>query len=430
MKAKLFSILSCIVILSFFVVPGYTAQDPQLPASNAAIATGSTSEYLSQQQAAKESLILTQQSIEAAAQTGFVVKNDTALSLNGSTYKFSFANDYYLFYKSQYMIDNVFADAKSLGLNALRTWAFCDGMYKEGVSFQPSAGVYDESGFKKMDYILYKASQNDMKVILPFVNNWDDFGGIDQYVTWLTGSSPTNSHHDLFFTDPTIKNWYKDYVNYFLNRVNTYTGIAYKDDPTILALELANEPRAYTDSNGTVLNPWINEMAQYVKGVDSNHLLSAGIEGWYGYKDTYGSNTGVDFITSQSSPYIDLATFHLFPDAYNLSDTQVTQWIQDRASAAQTVLKKPVYIGEFGISVNRTAPDTSTQMNRRNSMYKKIYSTAASSKLSGLGFWMLASLQDNGTWYPDYDNYTVYTKDAATCKVIRAGTSSFLRNKR
>lgn len=423
MKAKIVPLL----IISVFICCASNAEQTVVPTETALQPSGTTSAYLTGAQSAKESLISTKQAMYEAAQTNFVTATGTDLTLNGSTYKFSFANNYYLFYKSQTMVDNVFGDAKALGLNSLRTWGFCDGTYKEGVAFQTSPGVYDESGFRNMDYVIYKASQENMKLIISFVNNWNDFGGMDQYVTWLTGSTPTASQHDLFYTDPTIKGWYRNYVDQFLNRVNPYNGVAYKNDPAILIWELANEPRANTDSTGTVLNPWINEMAQYVKSIDPNHLLSAGVEGWYGYKDTWGSNTGVDFVTSQSSPYIDIATFHLFPDDYNLTDTQAIQWVTDRAGIAQTILKKPVYIGEFGKKVDRTATDTATQMRKRDAFLKNIYSTASSAKINGLGLWMIASLQDGGAWYPDYDRYTIYYgKDASTTKIIKSGSSSFL----
>ena len=56
---------------------------------------------------------------------------------------------------------------------------------------------------------------------------------MDVYVSQITGTQ----NHDLFYTDANVQAAYKSYVNTFVTR--------YKDEPTILAWELANEPRCY-----------------------------------------------------------------------------------------------------------------------------------------------------------------------------------------
>ena len=43
---------------------------------------------------------------------------------------------------------------------------------------------------------------------------------------------------ELFYTDSRVKQAYKNYVYMLLTRTNTYTGVQYRNDPTIFSFEL------------------------------------------------------------------------------------------------------------------------------------------------------------------------------------------------
>src|SRR5687768_18589815 len=111
---------------------------------------------------------------------------------------------------------------------------------------------------------------------------------MDQYVRWRDISTPDNQtwYHDSFYTDPVIKQWYKNWIAHLLNRVNTYNGIAYKDDPTIMTWELGNEPRClsagvYGRSNNCTtqtLIAWADEISNYIKRIHRKHLNCRGEE--------------------------------------------------------------------------------------------------------------------------------------------------------
>lgn len=50
---------------------------------------------------------------------------------------------------------------------------------------------------------------------------------------------------EIFYTDGRVKQAYKNYIYMLLTRTNTYTGIQYKNDPTIFSVELMVRPCQY-----------------------------------------------------------------------------------------------------------------------------------------------------------------------------------------
>lgn len=68
-----------------------------------------------------------------------------------------------------------------------------------------------------------------------------------------------------------------------LNHVNTYTGVALKDDPTIMAWETINEGGAYFLADGAPPQAWNTAVAQYIKSLAPNHLVLDGTDGLIDY---------------------------------------------------------------------------------------------------------------------------------------------------
>jgi hypothetical protein len=56
-----------------------------------------------------------------------------------------------------------------------------------------------------------------------------------------------------FFSSTTCKRLYLQFAEALINRNNTFTGAAYRDDGTILAWELINEARLPQDKSGDTL---------------------------------------------------------------------------------------------------------------------------------------------------------------------------------
>jgi mannan endo-1,4-beta-mannosidase len=372
-------------------------------------------------------------SVSAAQPTGFVQRKGSILQLNEKQFRFAGSSNYYLMYKSRFMVDDVLEAAASNNFRVMRIWGSldigdpndpstslrgpADGVYFQYWNASAGAPAYNDgaTGLEHLDYVVYKAGQLGLKLVIPFVNNWNDFGGMDQYVRWRDISTPDGQtwYHDSFYTDPVIKQWYKNWIAHLLNRVNIYNDLAYKDDPTIMTWELGNEPRclsagAYGRSNNCTtqtLIAWADEMSTYIKSIDKNHLVSVGDEGFYCLPNathwTENCGEGVDTIAFTKLPNIDVMSVHLYPDSWGTDVAWGTEWIKRHIRDAKAN-GKPVMLGEFGIR----------DQSIRNKVYKEwtdaAFKSGGQSGADGALYWILSARQDDGSLYPDYDGFTVY----------------------
>ncbi|KAE8728358.1 Mannan endo-1,4-beta-mannosidase 7 [Hibiscus syriacus] len=118
---------------------------------------------------------------------------------------------------------------------------------------QYSPGSYNELMFQGLDFVVSEAKRYGIKLVLSFANNYDQFGGKKQYVNWARNQGQSIGPADDFFTNSVVKEYYKNHINTVLIRRNTLTGVAYKDEPTIMAWELMNEPRCLSDPSGNTM---------------------------------------------------------------------------------------------------------------------------------------------------------------------------------
>lgn len=115
----------------------------------------------------------------------------------------------------------------------------------------------------------------------------------------------------------TTEQIFKDHINTILTRRNTVNGKLYKEDPVIMGMEKAllhHEGQhfrntyvlvAWEIANEPQLAPkeWTDGIARYIHQRSPNQLVTAGIEGKYGYED---------FWNTHSSANIDYTTCHLW----------------------------------------------------------------------------------------------------------------------
>lgn len=301
------------------------------------------------------------------AQNNFVKVDSSRFELDGRQFRFLGANATYLYqqvaYGRHFIVDEVFSDLEKMKVKVVRIGAHfeSDNLLDPAV-IMSSPREFNENALRALDYVLMKAKEYQLKLILILANNWKDYGGIPQYIKWANTQKILNKtfEHEDFFRDETIKSWYKNYLLALMERINTFTSIKYKDDPAIFSWELINEPRS-KDKSGNLIREWLAEMSAFVKSLDSNHMVGSGEEGMdispnfypsYDYfynsrKDLFDGSYGVSFQMNSLITNLDYASVHLYPESWGFNEEAGINWLRDHIRISQ-MNKKPLLIGEFG----------------------------------------------------------------------------------
>ncbi|KAJ3210570.1 hypothetical protein HDU67_005201, partial [Dinochytrium kinnereticum] len=133
----------------------------------------------------------------------------------------------------------------------------------------------NEDLFVGLDSAIAIAGHHGIRLIIPLIDHWHWWGGVETFTSYYSKPSTT------FFTDPEITRGFTLLAQHVATRINTITGIAYKDDPTILAWETGNELGGY--DGVPVPATWTGSLAEAIKKVDPNHLIADGsfqVNGW------------------------------------------------------------------------------------------------------------------------------------------------------
>jgi hypothetical protein len=103
------------------------------------------------------------------------------------------ANCYWLMAEASYgargraNVRAVLDHAVSLGVRVIRTWAFADGPAVPHL--QPAAGRFDEGVFDALDFVVAEARARKLRLLLPLLNYWTDYGGAHDGTSWACGLS-------------------------------------------------------------------------------------------------------------------------------------------------------------------------------------------------------------------------------------------------
>jgi len=247
-------------------------------------------------------------------------------------------------------LDAIAAD----GLRVVRLWAL--GEHLEGAepwtrdyAFRVGRDGWVEQSFAHLDRVLAAARARDLRVVVVLANRWSDYGGAPRYLEWTGITAPLRPDEALtrFFDESDARALYHAHVDRVVTRVNTVSGTAYRDDPTILAWELINEGDVPPRSRDVLLR-WTQETARFIRARDPSHLIAAG---HIGYTRQAQRET---WLAVQRLPEIDYADAHAYPTTLGSmrAPRDLDDFIDDHAQLARHVIAKPFVWGEFGFSTN------------------------------------------------------------------------------
>ncbi len=404
--------------------------------------------------------------VDSGSTSDFVTVSGTRLMVDGRPYHFVGANFWYGMNLAspgpggdRQRLDRELDLLCGLGVTNLRVMAGSEGPDSEPwrvvPALQPAPGVYNPQVLDGLDYLLAAAARRDLHLVLCLNNFWPWSGGMAQYVAWDGGGPipyPVGPEGDWdayqdyaarFYSSDGACSAFRRYVTSIVTRVNPHTGLAYRDDPVIMAWELANEPRGM--GNAEAFNTWIDETAAFIKSLDPNHLVTTGSEG---YTPLPMAN-GLDFIANHDGPDIDYATVHIWPQNWGWYDPareeetdpgaigQALDYLQQHVRLA-TNLGKPLVLEEFGLARDHGSFDPSSTTHCRDNFFSAMFNMLRAGlinggPLAGGNFWAWAGdglpLRPGGFWQagdpwtgdPPHERqgwYGVYHTDTSTLAVL------------
>jgi mannan endo-1,4-beta-mannosidase len=257
-----------------------------------------------------------------------LTRTGTTLSTGGTATRLSGVNAYWLglddnaggspgTFPSQAKITAAFIGMRQLGTTLVRahTIGISAGTpmsYLTGYS--GATPRYSDANMAAADWAVHQAGLHGIHLMCPLTDEWNYYhGGAWWFVheaytqnpaglTDVDGSVRDDPANRQFFGDSTaqlrIRALFTDYLMRWLNHVNTYTGIAYKDDPTIAIVETGNEIYPATAE-------WTADIAATIKSIAPAKLVADGAA---------ASGLPVSAMPGLGCPDVDIVGSHYYPN--------------------------------------------------------------------------------------------------------------------
>jgi hypothetical protein len=283
--------------------------------------------------------------------TAFVTACGTALCIGGTPWQIHGATIYEGFGD----IPSTIALAQAERLNTLHAIGYF--LHNGG-----PADAFEEGAWVRVDAALAAARGADLHVVLD----------LSDYAHLLKASGQNAATAD-----------WGPFLAFVANRVNTVTGVSYRDDPTIALVALWGEADA--PNGGDPLRPTTRQLTEFYrrtlaqwKALDTNHLVETG---GFSYLDW---ESGIDWQTIMADPNSDVCAIHMGSPGDILITTP-------NVSAFCRAIGKP-WINE---AFSMCASDFGSSDEQAAAYVQFIYNDARRYRASGNIFWNLGVAVEN-----------------------------------
>jgi mannan endo-1,4-beta-mannosidase len=367
--------------------------------------------------------------LSAASPGDFVSVKNGRFELRGRPYRYIGANLWYGCYLSDAKLSGgrermvrELDRLQGIGANNIRLLAGSESSplvaaIPRGITRAPHD--WDEDLLAGLDFCLAEMAKRDMRAILFLSNYWQWSGGFSQYVRWITGETIPDpdkpvlaagdwtgfiKFSEKFYKTPAARALYQEYAAKLIQRRNTINGRIYRDDPTIMTWELANEPRPGPDGAATMADvpvycEWVDQTARYLHTQAPNQLVCTGSEGIWGCLQKPEV-----FIDAHKTPAIDYVTVHMWlknwswladpipGPAFDIAARRARDHVETHSRIATDTLRKPLVLEEFGMPRDHEKYDPASPTTARDEYFRLMFDQVAEScsagrALQGANFW-------------------------------------------
>lgn len=325
---------------------------------------------------------------------------------------------------------------QAIGVNHLRVPAAVEGRNYAALLSGKGMEKFVEKWLVGLDFLLAEMSKRGMHAVVYF------------------GNAPVpqeEGHNELpRYLDVGACKEFDAFVESVVMRRNTVTDTLYRDDPTILAWQVACTPRPGSLRHHRSFAEWMCHAVGHIKRLDPNHLVSTGSEGFRGCDDDEGfyrelhEQSRADYLSVQLNPvaWRWVSRDRLFDGLGNVFG-KATGYLEAHLNLAQR-LDMPLVVENFDYLRDNGIPAATASTMSRDAFFGFMFIQLTDSRnragaMAGCYFrgWAGAARPAERAWkpgqplLPDVPSelqgcFSVYNTDSSTVRLIE-GASRKLR---